>query len=281
MTEQGFVVRTNELVSRHTALRTGGPCAAFVTAHDAAGLIDGRAHCREQGWSVQLIGAGTRTVARDGGLEAALMRLGEGFSYARVEDNAFCVGAAFPVPALVSYALGLGYGGLLHAAGICGSVGASLALDPGWDEVVQSVTVVRRGRLVSVSLAEAREIKRCCIVSAILDLPVAMLGEEEAVRRVWARGECLSAGSWYASPDGDAPRKVFSNVVLQQVRLRKVMIPASAPEMLVNLGGGTAEDLRLLGRSTMDRVKRVRGVALRESYRWLGTSTRKGRTNAR
>ena len=275
MTTQGYTVRRDALVSRHTALRTGGPCCAYLVAHDARGLLAARKHCKEQGWSLQMLGAGTRIVGRDAGVSGALLRLGEGFCYAREEGGVFTVGASFPVPALLAYALGKGCGGLLHAAGVAGSFGASIALDDGWEDLVRSVTVVRRGRLAEIALGDARKMRNVCIVSATLALPVAMLGEDEAIRGVWSRGEGRSSGSWYAAPDGTSPRDVFANVALQQVRLRRVMIPKAAPEMLVNLGGGTAEDLRLLGRSTMDRVKRVRGVSLREAHKWIGSTSPK------
>jgi hypothetical protein len=120
-----------------------------------------------------------------------------------------------------------------------------------------------------------------CVLSATLSLPTALVGEGEAILAARAHGLGRPSGAWYVDPDGGAVRDAFANVVLQQVRLRRVMIPRAAPEMLVNLGGGTAEDLRLLGRSIMDRVKRVRGVNLREAYRWMGSANPVGRKNER
>ena len=55
------------------------------------------------------------------------------------------------------------------------------------------------------------------------------------------------------------------------VRLRKVAVPRAAPDLLVNLGSGTARDLTLLHKSLVDRIHRERGVELRSGLRWAGT----------
>ena len=53
-------------------------------------------------------------------------------------------------------------------------------------------------------------------------------------------------------------------------RLRDVAIPEDAPELLIKLGLGTARDLQLLHRSSLDRVKRTRGVELESRVKWVG-----------
>jgi UDP-N-acetylenolpyruvoylglucosamine reductase len=49
-----------------------------------------------------------------------------------------------------------------------------------------------------------------------------------------------------------------------------VAIPAEAPELMVNLGGGTARDLGLLQRSVLDRIQRERGVTLESRMHFRG-----------
>ena len=54
------------------------------------------------------------------------------------------------------------------------------------------------------------------------------------------------------------------------MRLRQVAIPELAPELLVNLGEGTAADLSLLHRSAIERVSRVHGIELVSRIKWTG-----------
>ena len=53
-------------------------------------------------------------------------------------------------------------------------------------------------------------------------------------------------------------------------RLRGVLIPAGFPEVMVNIGGGTAEDYWELHRSVLDRVKRFHGVKWTCELKWQG-----------
>ena len=135
-----------EPLARHTALRTGGMCEAWVVAHDLAGLATVVADCRRARWRVTMLGAGTRTVVRDGPIPGAVVRLGTGFNHIVVDGASVTVGAGTPVPALVATAARHGHTGLEGHSCTPGSVGASVLLDDGWDEVVQHVAILRRGR---------------------------------------------------------------------------------------------------------------------------------------
>jgi UDP-N-acetylenolpyruvoylglucosamine reductase len=65
-------------------------------------------------------------------------------------------------------------------------------------------------------------------------------------------------------------RTALLDASLGGVRLRQVLIPAVAPEIMVNLGGATAADLALVERSVVDRVKRLQGIELEPRVRWAG-----------
>lgn len=260
-------VRADEPVARHSPWRTGGRCGVWVVAHDLAGLAEVVADCRAVRWRWTVLGAGTRTVFRDGPVPGAVLRLGTGFAGIEVDE----VGAAVPVPALVAWAAATGRAGVERFACVAGSLGASLLHDDGWDDVVEAVGVLRRGDAVLVPLAEARR-KRPVVLSARLRLreddPAEVTGRTATV---WAaqRPPCLS---WYEAPRKKRLRTMLSAARLPLVRLRQVAIPELAPELLVNLGEGTAADLSLLHRSAVERVAKTLGEDLRSRIRWVGTA---------
>jgi len=266
------VVRADEPLARHTARRTGGACDAFVVVHDPEALPDTLARIREQGWSVSVLGAGTRTVVRDGGIAGAVVRLGTGFAGLHRDDLHWEVGAAVPVGALVGATVAAGHGGLEGLAGTPGSLGAALALDDGpgdrWSAVLEGVRYLYRGRAREGTLEEARKPRQPLILGARFRLGLA--GRDALRRRV---GEALAgsrAWSWYAPPRRGDVRAVLRRAELAGVRLREVALPEAAPEAMVNLGGGSAADLALLERSVTDRVARERGVNLKTAVRWAG-----------
>ena len=101
MNDRGISVRLQAPLARHTPWRTGGPCEAMVWIHSRDRLLDALAELRstQSAWSV--MGAGTRSVVRDGGISGLVLRLGVDFARIRPSsDEPWEVGAAAPMPAL-------------------------------------------------------------------------------------------------------------------------------------------------------------------------------------
>ena len=148
-----------------------------------------------------------------------------------------------------------------------GSFGASVTLDDGpgagWDAWIDEVRFIRRGREVSGTLADYREAPGASI---LLEARL----RREPTRRSRARRKPSWPGAWYAAPVKGDLRGIMRRVALDQTRLRKVMIPHSAPELVVNLGGASASDLALLHASATERVHKERGIKLESAVRWAG-----------
>jgi UDP-N-acetylmuramate dehydrogenase len=269
----GVVVRYDEPLSRHVAWRTGGPCEVWLVVHRAEALLATLAACRAAGLALTILGAGTRTLVRDGGLAGAVVRLGTGFATARCEGERWDVGAAVPLPALVATAAAAGASGIEDLAAIPGTFGASLALDAGpgagWAGIVRSVRFVTRGRAREGTFADLRAAgPRALVLGASLRLSAdhssAVLARVRARRAgaVALRAAWTPASSWYTAPARASLREVLGRAGLGDVRLRAAVIPAAAPELVVNLGGATTRDLMLLHHSAMERVRRECGVEL-------------------
>ena len=266
-----------EPLSRHMPCRTGGPCHAYLVVHDREALVEALALCQKEGWRPVPLGAGTRTMVRDGGWAVAILRLGTGFSGVERDDSgAWCVGASTPVPALVEQTKSAKAGGLLHLSCTPGSVGASLRLDQGWDDVVEEVEWLGRRVVKRTGFAEMRGQKTAVVLSARLRLPEVGSAYGQDVAAAWRRSLPCEPGAWYRSEAGSPVRATLRKASLQRVRLRRVAIPSSAPELVVNLGGGTAADVALLQRCTVERVQRSRGVKLEPRMVWAGRHAKGG-----
>jgi UDP-N-acetylmuramate dehydrogenase len=262
-------VRLGEPIARHTAVRTGGRCDAFVVAHDTAAVAEIVADCRAVGWRLQVLGAGTRGVFRDGPVPGVVVRLGTGFAGWDLDTGE--VGAAAPLPALVRASAAAGRTGLEAFVCVPGSVGASVLHDEGWADLVAGVHVLRRGASAEIGLDEARR-KKVIVLGVRL-----ALGTDDAAavvartRASWAKQEPLPVGSFYAAARKVKVREALQGSRLTLVRLRQIAIPDTAPELLVNLGEGSAADLALLHRSAIERVARMQGEQLVSRIKWLGT----------
>jgi UDP-N-acetylmuramate dehydrogenase len=270
-------VRLYEPLSRHTAWRTGGKCDAFVVAHDAEGLSTVVRDCKSSRWPLTVLGSGTRTVARDGGVDGVVVRLGTSFSRMEREGNCWSVGAAVPVPALLAATAAAGFTGLEGLAYVPGSVGGLMALGwkgASWADCVDRVEVLRRYKLCELEPAEFSALGKPLVTRVVFRLSP---GEPELVRRnirELLRRSRANAGrscsSWYSKLDRGKFRRTIERQNLDGARLRGAAVPSASPEMLVNLGGGTAQDLALLHRSVLARMRKEHDGKLTSVIRWMG-----------
>ncbi len=275
-----MVVLPNEPLARHLALRTGGACGAFVWVYDDDELATVVRDCRRADWKLRVLGSGTRVVARDGEHPGAVVRLAGTYERVAAADDGFWeVGAAVLLPVLVDAAARAGRTGLERFAVVPGTLGASLLHDEGWDEIVDAVYVLSRDVRREVPFADLKE--QAVVLGARLrlgaDEPEAVL---QRMHRHWTTRDPVAPGSWYRHAPGRKRgdpkvkaeiRSVLSSVRLPMVRLREVAVPALAPELLCNLGAGTAADLLMLHKSAIERVDKARGIELESRIEWIGT----------
>lgn len=271
MNDRGISVCLQAPLARHTPWRTGGPCEAMVWIHEQGRLLDALSELRATQTTWSIMGSGTRAVVRDGGMNGVVVRLGTDFSRLdRSDPDLWEAGAALPVPAVVEAARREGRSGLAELAAIPGTVGASILLDSGWEDVVDAVWVIHRGRAVWKPLDEVQGRKRLVIGVRLALGRTSVSDETKRIRKRLSSPRLAPPNSWYVPPKRGRLREILGSVELPDVRLRRVHIPESGPEVLVNLGGGTAADLYLLHRSALDRVKAVRGVVLDSRIRFIG-----------
>lgn len=275
-----MIVLTYEPLARHLPLRTGGTCDAFAWVDDDDELATVVRDCRRAEWKLRVLGAGTRVIARDGAHPGAVVRLGGAFERIdATDDGCWEVGAGALLPVLVAAAARDGRTGLERRVCTPGTLGASLLHDDGWDEVVDVVYVLSRDVRKAIALSELKP--QAVVLGARLRLAAAPPAEvAERTAEAWRSRAPGSPGAWYRlgagrkkgepKARGDV-REILSSVRLPMVRLRQVGVPALAPELLCNLGSGTAADLALLHRSAIERVEKVRGIELESLVEWIGT----------
>lgn len=228
------------------------------------------ADCKAAGWKVTVLGSGTRVLFREGGLDGVVLKLGADFVGCRSDTEnedpeLLYVGAGTPVPAVLAHAAARG---LSIPEGVCavpGTFGASALVE---DWPVESVRFAKPSGVKTHPADRLTSRTKGVILGATLRL--SQVGESEAwlALRKATRTAHTPAGSWVMGVP--RVRTVMRQAALDRVRLRNVAIPLEAPELLVNLGDGTAQDMQLLHKSALERVKKTRGVTLRSRMRWIG-----------
>ncbi len=269
----GLSVRFVEPLARHTAWRAGGPCDAFVVAHSEEAVSTVLSDCKAHKWRVTVLGSGSRIVVRDGGVDGVVLRLGSAFATCRfMEPDLLIVGGAMPVAAVLAFAAEHGLAADYPLYTVPGTFGASVLYDD-WDVVEGRVARTRKVKEVAGDTFGPRF--KGVVLQATVRLEPVGLPEAEARLRRALQSEPVPGSSWVSSGGrAGSVRSVLRRASLERVRLRQVAIPVEAPELMVNLGGGSARDLQLLHKSAIERVQRVRGVKLSSRMKWIGNKAR-------
>lgn len=126
------VVRTGEMLSRHTSLRIGGPADIWIEPKSVADLKKALTFVREHKIRYFVIGNGSNLLASDDGFRGALISLGSAaFKSIKISGTGVRVGAGFGLPKLVRLACENGLAGLESLVGIPGTVGGAIYMNAG------------------------------------------------------------------------------------------------------------------------------------------------------
>jgi UDP-N-acetylmuramate dehydrogenase len=121
------IVREQELLTRYTWLRIGGPAQYFAEPTNLDELATLVRRCREQELAVRLLGGGSNLLVRDEGVPGLVIHLSAApFCVVSVRDGVLSAGGGAKLSQLISTAVREGLAGIEQLAGIPGTVGGAL-----------------------------------------------------------------------------------------------------------------------------------------------------------
>jgi UDP-N-acetylmuramate dehydrogenase len=124
-------VKKNELLSRHTTLKIGGPADLFIEPTSIANLEKTMQLIRESGVKWTAIGRGSNLLVSDKGIEGAVIKLGNDLNHLELNGTELTVGAGYSIVALSVTISKKGLSGFEFASGIPGSIGGAVYMNAG------------------------------------------------------------------------------------------------------------------------------------------------------
>ncbi len=289
----------DEPLGPFTWFRVGGPAdvlflpqdeddlAAFLTALDPA-------------VPVTLLGVGSNTLVRDGGVDGVVIRLGKAFAAIEPRGNSrIFAGAAALDAVLAREAARAGIAGLEFYRGVPGSIGGALVMNAGCygsetrDVLVEAYALTRAGRRLTLSNAELDySYRRSARAAAepLIFLGGLFEGRPDDPAAIAARMDEITArreqtqpirektgGSTFKNPPGHSSWKL-----VDEAGWRGKPFSASGKEsggamfsplhanFLINTGEATAADLEGLGEAVRADVKARTGVELEWEIKRIG-----------
>ena len=284
-------VCTDELMSRHTTFRIGGPASVFVTPKSEKDLVTAIEICRSQGAPYFILGNGSNLLVSDQGYDGVVVHIGSDLRDISVEGTEITAKTGAMLSQLAHAALAHGLTGMEFAAGIPGSLGGACMMNAGayGGEMSQILVGVRalddKGQIVELA-ADQLELgyrhsimmeKQYVVLGARIHLEKgnpekiqAQMDDLKEKRIAKQPLEYPSAGSTFNRPEGAFAGKLIMDAGLRGFRIGDAMVSEKHCGFVVNAGKATAEDVCGVISHVQQVVMEKYGKELEPEIRFLG-----------
>ncbi|BED91655.1 MAG: UDP-N-acetylmuramate dehydrogenase [Candidatus Improbicoccus pseudotrichonymphae] len=120
----------NELLSRHTTFKVGGPADVFIYVYDESSLSSLIKKTKDN-FRVFVLGKGSNLIADEKGFRGLIIKLDGNFKKVKLDDNKIICGAGATLASACVAALNGNLSGLEFAWGIPGTCGGALYMNAG------------------------------------------------------------------------------------------------------------------------------------------------------
>ncbi len=282
-------VQADAPLAPFTWFRVGGAAEVLVRPSSAADLA-GLLAALPPDVPVQVLGAASNVIIRDGGVHGVVLRLGPGFGKVCVERDGVVAGAACLDATVAEHAAAAGLSGLEFLSGIPGTIGGAVAMNAGaygadvagcldWAGfVTRSGEQVRLpmsalalayrhaslppGAVVVRARFRARPGDRATIAARMADIRMS----REATQPVRAR----TGGSTFRNPPGMRAWELIDAAGGRGLVRGRAACSEKHCNFLLNTGGATASELEGLGEELRRRVHAASGVTLEWEIKRIG-----------
>ncbi len=283
----------DEPLAPFTWFRVGGPAELLFLPQDEDDLAD-FLRGLDPSVPVTVLGVGSNTLVRDGGVEGVVIRLA-GRAFGAIEprgDNRIYAGAAALDAMVAREAAKAGIAGLEFYRGVPGSIGGAAMMNAGCygaetkDVLVEAYAVTRAGERKTFSNAEmgfsyrksAKAAQGGLIFTGALfegtpDDPAAV---EARMAEITARRETTqpirekTGGSTFKNPPGHSSWKLVDEAGWRGKPFGGAMFSPLHSNFLINTGEATAADLEGLGEAVRADVKAKTGIELEWEIKRIG-----------
>jgi len=279
----------NQPLGEFTWFRVGGPAQAFFMPEDENDLAYVLRNVPAD-VAVNVIGAGSNLIVRDGGVPGLVVRLGRGFNDIAVADNHRVVAGAAVLDVMVARAAQkAGIAGLAFLSGIPGTIGGALRMNGGAyggetkDVLIEARGVDRQGNMHSFSNAEMGFAYRHCGVAEDVIFTAATLqgrpGEAEAIagemaaiksKREASQPRNRTGGSTFKNPPGHSAWQLVDAAGCRGLRVGQAQVSELHSNFLISLDGASAADIETLGETVRARVQAHSGIELEWEIKRIG-----------
>jgi UDP-N-acetylmuramate dehydrogenase len=283
-------VHFNCPVGPYTTFRVGGRAEALCAVKDLLQLKALLSFLTKESVPFLVVGKGSNLLVRDGGLKGIALLLKGELEGVEEKEGTIHAGGGLGLSELVRFSHKKGLAGLEFLAGIPGTVGGAVAMNAGaWgkstgDAVTAVEILTGTGERITKSSAELRFGYRKAVLPAgsvvvkarFKGTPDSPEAVGERIRDYLERRkanqplEYPSAGSVFKNPPDDYAGRLIENAGLKGKRIGGAMISDKHANVIVNVGGASAQDVLALMETARQRVREQTGIDLEPEIKVVG-----------
>lgn len=278
----------------YTTFRIGGPADVLAqpVSSEEVRLLLAAAKAAEA--PVYVLGNGSNTLVRDGGLRGLVLHINRNLSRVEFTPQGCRAQAGVTLSALAKLAMAQGLSGLEFASGIPGCLGGAVCMNAGAYNgeigmLVESALIIddtwqiRRLNKQELGFAyrhTALTGQNAVVLEAELCLtpgdPAEIAAKiDDFTRRRKSRQplQYPSAGSMFKRPEGGYAAELIDRAGLKGLTVGAAQVSQMHAGFFINLGGATAADVLALVEQVQQRVFRHSGIRLEPEVHIVGENT--------
>lgn len=287
-------LKFNEMMSRHTSLKIGGPADIYAIPQDLTSLRELLVELKRAQLPFYPLGGGTNLLIKDGGIQGAIVSLR---FFRRIgilrEDGIYIylnIEAGAPLQRLVSMSAERGLTGIEGLVGIPGTVGGAICGNSGafgyeMKDVVISADIMNGEGKITTYKAEDLQFRyrssgvlpTSLIISAEIKLKKAEVNSvsakiEEFLKTkrekqpIWE----VSAGCVFKNPPGLSAGKLIDDAGCKGMRVGDVEVSNVHANFFINKGRAKASDFIKLMQKVSDTVRKKTKIILEPEIKIIG-----------
>lgn len=281
----------NEPLAKHTTFKIGGPAEYFVTPENEDQLKLVIKVCKESNIPYYIIGKGSNLLVGDKGYKGVIIQIYKNFDLIKIDKNIVTAGAGVMLSRLATQAAEQNLAGLQGECGIPGTLGGAVTMNAGAygyeikDYIISATVLNQEGEIFTLNKEELQLAYRTSIIQknsyivieAVFELPygnkediLAEIAEFNRKRVEKQPLEYPSAGSTFKRPVGYFAGKLIMDSGLAGYRVGDIMISMKHCGFVVNVGNGTASEVRQLIEDVQHIVYEKHQVMLEPEVRIIG-----------
>ena len=284
-------IRFNELLSRHTSFRIGGPADVWIYPKDISDIKNILMFCKGYNIPVTTLGRGTNVLISDKGIRGVVLNLERGLCDINIKGERITCGAGALLSKLLKQAAKEELTGLEFAAGIPGTIGGAVCMNAGTKtkhttigDFVESVKVIdmkgnvselgkddlcfgyRKSNLSEYIIVEV-ELKLKRGKEKEINDSISLFLEHKKSTQVL---DIPSAGCIFKNPDGHSAGRLIDEAGLKGLAVGDAQVSMKHANFIVNNGNASAQDILELIKKIKLTVFEKTGVKLEEEIKIIG-----------